>query len=86
MLRPLAIYRILWLLAALAFSGLPGKAVAPAGHPSGTKPLIKVTLQTDWFAQPEHGGFIRHSSRGYYREAGLDVDIRQGNPRLIRSK
>lgn len=42
--------------------------------------LAKVVLQTDWFAEPEHGGFYQALVKGYYREAGLDVEIRQGSP------
>jgi NitT/TauT family transport system substrate-binding protein len=37
-------------------------------------------FQTDWYAQPEHGGFYQALVKGYYRAAGLDVEIRQGNP------
>ncbi|KAF0094478.1 MAG: NitT/TauT family transport system substrate-binding protein [Puniceicoccaceae bacterium 5H] len=42
--------------------------------------LIPVTLQTDWFAQAEHGGFYQALAKGYYREAGLDVTLLQGGP------
>ena len=51
---------------------VPATAAAPA--------LTKVVLQTDWFAEPEHGGFYQALVKGYYREAGLDVEIRQGGP------
>ncbi len=42
--------------------------------------LRKVILQTDWYAQPEHGGFYNALLKGFYKEAGLDVEIRQGGP------
>lgn len=45
--------------------------------PSGPR---KVVLQTDWFPQAEHGGFYQALANGYYREAGLDVDIWPGGP------
>jgi NitT/TauT family transport system substrate-binding protein len=45
--------------------------------------LIKVTLQTDWFAQAEHGGFYQALAKGYYREAGLDVEIIPGGPNAM---
>ncbi len=38
--------------------------------------LEKVVLLTDWYAEPEHGGFYLALQRGYYRDAGLDVEIR----------
>ena len=43
----------------------------------------KIVLQTDWYAQPEHGGFYHALVKGYYREAGLDVEIVQGGPNAI---
>lgn len=42
--------------------------------------LRKVVLQTDWFPQAEHGGFYQALAKGYYREAGLDVEILSGGP------
>tara|TARA_B100001123_G_C15341482_1_gene1035153 strand:- start:4238 stop:5989 length:1752 start_codon:yes stop_codon:yes gene_type:complete len=45
--------------------------------------LTKVVLQTDWFAQPEHGGFYQALAKGYYEEAGLDVEIVPGGPNAM---
>jgi len=42
-----------------------------------------VVLQTDWYAQPEHGGFYEAQQDGGYKAVGLDVEIRQGHPGLI---
>lgn len=42
--------------------------------------LAHVTFATDWKAQAEHGGFYQALAKGYYREAGLDVEILQGGP------
>ena len=44
---------------------------------------IPITLQTDWFAQPEHGGFYQALAKGYYAEEGLDVTIRSGGPNAM---
>ena len=38
--------------------------------------LVHVILQADWLAEAEHGGFYLAQLRGYYREQGLDVEIR----------
>ena len=46
----------------------------------GQPALEKIVLQTDWFPQAEHGGFYQALARGFYREAGLDVDIWPGGP------
>jgi NitT/TauT family transport system substrate-binding protein len=48
---------------------------APA---ESTAALTPVILQTDWYAQPEHGGFYQALAKGYYAEAGLSVEIRPG--------
>ncbi len=42
--------------------------------------LISVKLQTDWYPQPEHGGFYMALLKGYYKDAGLDVQILPGSP------
>jgi NitT/TauT family transport system substrate-binding protein len=42
--------------------------------------LIPVKLQTDWYPQPEHGGFYTALAKGYYKDAGLDVTILPGGP------
>ncbi|MEO6246724.1 MAG: ABC transporter substrate-binding protein, partial [Opitutaceae bacterium] len=40
----------------------------------------KVVLQTDWFPQAEHGGFYQALARGFYAEAGLELEIWPGGP------
>jgi NitT/TauT family transport system substrate-binding protein len=50
--------------------------------PAETSNLAKVTLQADWYPQPEHGGFYTALAKGYYKEEGLDVTIRPGSPYL----
>lgn len=46
--------------------------------PSGRK----VTFSTNWYAQAEHGGFYQALAKGFYREKGLDVEIRMGGPQV----
>ncbi len=77
---PEKIYSLLLFAALLAGCGRPGPDVS---SPSSEKPLTKVTLQTDWYAQPEHGGFYQAVAKGFYREAGLDVQILQGGPNAL---
>jgi len=31
------------------------------------KPLFKITVQLDWVAEPEHGGFYQAQARGFFR-------------------
>lgn len=47
---------------------------------SASKGLTPVTFVSDWKAQAEHGGFYEALALGYYKDAGLDVTIRQGGP------
>jgi NitT/TauT family transport system substrate-binding protein len=49
-------------------------------HPSQTSGPIPITLQTDWYPQPEHGGFYEALLKGYYKDEGLDVHITPGGP------
>jgi len=41
---------------------------------------LKVTVQLDWVAEPEHGGFYQAAARGYFLEEGLNVTLIPGGP------
>jgi len=45
----------------------------------GAKPLQRVILASDWYAQAEHGGFYQAIATGLYAQVGLDVKIQIGN-------
>jgi NitT/TauT family transport system substrate-binding protein len=53
--------------------------VVPAAAVDTAAPR-KVTLQTDWFPQGEHGGYYQALAKGFYAEAGIDVEIWPGGP------
>lgn len=59
----------------LSGCGRPAESAAPA-----TSAPVKVRFQTDWFPQPEHGGYYQALAKGYYAEEGLDVEILPGGP------
>ena len=42
----------------------------------------KIIFTLNWYAQAELGGFIQAQEMGFFRDAGLDVEIRQGNAQL----
>jgi NitT/TauT family transport system substrate-binding protein len=44
------------------------------------KASFKLTVQLDWVAEPEHGGFYQAEARGFFREEGLDVILIPGGP------
>src|SRR5271167_3792893 len=48
--------------------------------PAATPGLTQVVLQTDWYPQPEHGGFYTALVEGYYKAEGLAVTIQPGGP------
>ncbi len=43
-------------------------------------PLFKLTVQLDWVAEPEHGGFYQAQARGFFTQEGLDVTLIPGGP------
>ncbi len=51
------------------------EAVVPGGDGAG---LEKVSLQLNWYPEAEHGGFYAALVHGYFKEAGLEVEIRSG--------
>jgi NitT/TauT family transport system substrate-binding protein len=66
------------LVLGLLAAGCGKKAETAAG--SGAPALVKVRFQTDWFPQPEHGGYYQALAKGYYAAEGLDVEILPGGP------
>ncbi len=50
------------------------------GHGANQTGLTKITLQADWYPQPEHGGFYNAQVKGFYKDEGLDVSIQPGSP------
>ncbi len=64
----------------LMLTALAGGCARQAEEPKPPAALRKVVFQSDWFPQAEHGGFYQALVKGYYREAGLDVEILPGGP------
>ena len=63
--------------------GLLGGAVSLVAVPGArvsAQTLDKVSYQTNWRAQAEHGGFYLAAANGIYKKYGIDCDIRQGGP------
>ena len=42
--------------------------------------LFKLSVQLDWVAEPEHGGFYQAQAQGYFAAEGLDVTLIPGGP------
>ncbi len=69
------------LLAALVwFSPFTLPALLSAADSDKKQPPFKITVQLDWIAEPEHGGFYQAQARGFFAAEGLDVTIVPGGP------
>ncbi len=68
--------------AALGLIGGAGASVLipMPGRSVNAQTLDKVSYQTNWRAQAEHGGFYHAVAAGIYRKYGIDADIRMGGP------
>ncbi|MEN9895115.1 MAG: hypothetical protein RIR97_967 [Pseudomonadota bacterium] len=62
--------KTLKLTTALALSLMAGSVLA----------ADKVTLQLKWVAQSQFAGYYVAKDKGFYKDAGLDVDIKAGGP------
>jgi len=50
---------------------------------TATNGLFPIVFQTDWYPQPEMGGFYQADLEGLYKAEGLDVKIVPGGPFII---
>jgi NitT/TauT family transport system substrate-binding protein len=64
--------------AAVALAGWGCSRQASVSTPAAAP--FRITVQLDWVAEPEHGGFYEALAKGYFRDAGLDVVLNQGGP------
>lgn len=67
-------------LAVLALGACARGPEQPPPNPGSPAPRVRVTLQTDWFPQGEHGGLYQALAAGHYAAAGLDAEIWPGGP------
>ena len=74
---------VLLLLSALFAIGCHRGSSGSATEPGSAAGLTRITLQADWYPQPEHGGFYTALVKGYYKDEGLDVTIQPGGPYLV---
>jgi len=64
-------------MVAVTLAGCGKKTAAPVVTAPGP---VKIKFQTDWYPQPEHGGYYQALAKGYYAAEGLDVEILPGGP------
>lgn len=75
--RSLAKALTLLLPVALLLSGCGKKA---SHTDSSADQLFPITVQLDWFAEPEHGAFFTAEQLGYFEDEGLAVTLIPGGP------
>jgi putative hydroxymethylpyrimidine transport system substrate-binding protein len=63
-------------LAAAACGGTGAGATCPTGDAGCGAALTNVTLQLDWYPNPDHVGLYTAIDRGFFRDAGLAVTPR----------
>src|SRR5215216_7057111 len=57
-------------------------AVTAAQARPQARKLDKVTLQLKWVTQAQFAGYYAAKAKGYYKAAGLDVNIKVGGPSI----
>lgn len=60
--------------------GIAGLALALAAAPAAAQQKDKVVLQLKWVTQAQFAGYYVAAEKGFYEEAGLDVEIKPGGP------
>lgn len=74
--------RLLALASVLVTFGVAGcgrpAATGNAATANSVPALRRVVFQTDWFPEAEQGGYYQALAKGFYREAGMSVEIRPG--------
>lgn len=68
---------ICWLSLTVLLAGCERKRESAHVKPVG---LIKIVIQCDDAPRAELGGFYQALARGYYQQAGLEVEIQPGSP------
>lgn len=64
-----------WLFAALLVGGVLFGAAACGDDDKGDGGLKKVTVMLDWTPNTNHAGIYLAKEKGWYKDAGLDVEI-----------
>ena len=68
------------LAALLTVAVLVLSACAPAATPTAEAPkeTVKITLQLQWVTQSQFAGYYAAVAKGFYKDEGLDVTIKEG--------
>ena len=56
------------------------------GTQARAKGLTKVTIQLKWVTQSQFAGYYAAKDKGYYKAAGLDVNLKVGGPDIVNEQ
>jgi NitT/TauT family transport system substrate-binding protein len=70
-------------LAIAACGGSDNSSSTTSSSAAGGPKLTKVRLQLQWFTQAQFAGYIAALQQGYYKDAGLDVQILEGGTDIV---
>jgi NitT/TauT family transport system substrate-binding protein len=70
-------------LAMAACGGSDNSSSTTAASGTASKSLTKVKLQLQWFTQAQFAGYFAALQEGYYKDAGLDVQILEGGTDIV---
>ncbi len=75
--------RWLVILAVFALVAAACSSSDDSGGEAGSQELIPVKLQLQWFTQAQFAGYFAALDQGFYRDAGLDVEILEGGVDIV---
>jgi NitT/TauT family transport system substrate-binding protein len=61
---------------------LAGPVLLPLARRARAQSLDKLSFNTDWRAQAEHGGYYQAIAAGLYKARGIELNLRPGGPSL----
>ena len=64
-------------------TSLVAAGLATASRSNAEQNLTKVTLQSKWVVQSQFAGYYAAKAKGYYKQVGLDVNIKAGGPDIL---
>ena len=66
-------------VAALLAASCGSDTSGTTSSPGGAQPLKEVSLRLDWFFGSEHAAYFVALQKGFFKDAGLDVEIQEGS-------
>jgi NitT/TauT family transport system substrate-binding protein len=76
-----------WYVLAAALAVGAGLVVAGfATAAQSSQQLTKVTIQLKWVTQSQFAGYYAAKSKGFYKAAGLDVNLKVGGPDVVNEQ